>query len=1112
MAAARATLLAAAVAATAAAATPALGQGTMAFIRSGDHPGYGRIVFDLPPNTSYQADRVGDRVILRFDSGVTVPAGGTPPRNVAGIDGGQGRAEVVLASGGVRHRAFRLGDRVIVDALDESATEPAPGGRRGRDQAARDPAGTPPVQAQDQAASIPQAQPTTPASATEAEAPARRTARATSGGRRPDPRSPLRGGGGGGERPSAPVASAPQPGPPAAATASAAAAAPSTPTTASPAAAGAPAPGPAGNATSPAPPPAAPPSAAAPPTSPPRSEHVLRLPPAQSPAGRTQAAEHAEAAPSVLTAPTVSVSQETLAAALPSSGGAAAPAAAPAGPVVPPSAASHPVSASDRAPAATAAAAAPAAQEQQPALIPAAPDIGAAAFPCASALCLVLDAPVSVPQALLSGFGPLVGAQVEAMPGATLLRLPGGPALRLVRVEQGWQVSRPQAASTPMPITPKPDRDGLLFPVAQPGRVVGIPDQETGQVLLVGTIRGGVAGQAVAAPARRTPEYVIRPAVLGAVVEPLSDQAGLRPVQAGFLLTSAGLAGMQPAVAAGSAADATKLTRRLDLPDLPEAELVRRARAATAAASSAPPMARAKPRLEAAQALLALGLGAEAQGVAEAARSDDPVRGKEPDAVLVQAAAALVAGRPAEAAELDEAQPPQQDGSDEAALWRAIRKAALAAEGAPAVTEAARTMAATHELALAYPAPLRTRLLPVLAETMALGGAGEAADGLLARYKDEPALALARALRAEQRGEADAALAAYDGLIAGRDRPVRARAALRAAELRLANHKATPAEAADMLERTFLAWRGDGLERRMRVRAAELRTQAGSWRQALVLLREAEGLFPEDRAALREKMRESFLAMLGSGAAKPLDLVSLAGEYAEFLPDGPAGEAVSAQLADQLLALDLPARARPVLEKLLSAAPRGPARAAVGARLAALRLQEQDAVGTLAALADSEATPGPGGETGARRLLLRARALSGRGDLAGAMALLVRADSAQADELRVELLEAARDWSGALAAMGSLTARQVPAGPAKLDEAQQGLLVRQAGIAAQAGDQAALRTLRAELPRVAGPQADLFRLLVAEPVRGTADLPRAASEVALARTLPQRGGALAAAR
>ena len=96
-------------------------------------------------------------------------------------------------------------------------------------------------------------------------------------------------------------------------------------------------------------------------------------------------------------------------------------------------------------------------------------------------------------------------------------------------------------------------------------------------------------------------------------------------------------------------------------------------------------------------------------------------------------------------------------------------------------------------------------------------------------------------------------------------------------------------------------------------------------------------------------------------------------------------------------------------------------------------------------------------------------------------------------------------WPAATAALADLAAKTVPAEGA-LTPAQQSVLVRWAGAAAQAGDTAALRALRAKqgAGMTAEGSGEVFRLLTAEPVRVVGDLPRAAEEVALARALPGR--------
>jgi hypothetical protein len=37
-------------------------------VRVGSHPGYGRVVFDVPPKTEYRLTQQGQRVIIQFTS------------------------------------------------------------------------------------------------------------------------------------------------------------------------------------------------------------------------------------------------------------------------------------------------------------------------------------------------------------------------------------------------------------------------------------------------------------------------------------------------------------------------------------------------------------------------------------------------------------------------------------------------------------------------------------------------------------------------------------------------------------------------------------------------------------------------------------------------------------------------------------------------------------------------------------------------------------------------------------------------------------------------------------------------------------------------------------
>jgi hypothetical protein len=732
---------------------------------------------------------------------------------------------------------------------------------------------------------------------------------------------------------------------------------------------------------------------------------------------------------------------------------------------------------------------------------------GLAAFRRGAAVLVVLDARVPFDPASLAADPTSPRPLVDLLPAATVLTfaIPPGQTLRAAPLPGGWALTVMPASGAPPAAAIRADQDGaaLLLAAHGAGRVVAVPDPAGGASLLVGTQSQG--GEAIAL-GRRAPDFALLPTLQGVAVEPLSEAAVLRTAPDGFRLEAAPSRTLTVGRDFGGGGVLAQAAR--DFPDLPMPELRQRLRAAMDAAAAAPPQARGPLRLAVVQALLALGLDAEAQALATLAQADDPQLASAPDAAALAALGALLAGRQPQAASLDDA---RLNGPDEVALWRAVRDA-MRDERSPAD---AQVFAATAPLVLAYPAPLRARLLPLMAETMVEGGEREAARQLLAQRPDDPALDYARTLLAEADGTAGPALAMLDRLARSPDRLVRARAAVRAAELRLRSGAFSPAQAADALDRLIYAWRGDGRELNLRLRVAELRAQQGHWREALAVLREAAAPslaanWPDRLPELRTRMQALFAAALEADAqAKlpPMELVALVEENPDLLPPGEAGRGVAARLADRLVALDLPGRAIPLLNRLAAATPSGPVRAELGSRLAELQLGQGDAAAALATLAASDSQELPA-DLAERRTIVAARATAARGAVGEAVAALAALDSAAADGARADLLEAAKDWPAATAALTDYVRRAVPqTGP--LDPPAARTVLRLASAAAQAGDEATLQSLRErDLPRFPpGGLSEMLRMLTEPPVREVADLPRAAREEAQARRLPQEIGA-----
>ncbi|MCA3418720.1 MAG: hypothetical protein INF88_07450 [Roseomonas sp.] len=678
-----------------------------------------------------------------------------------------------------------------------------------------------------------------------------------------------------------------------------------------------------------------------------------------------------------------------------------------------------------------------------------------------------------------------------AQPG-TLRPRREGNAWVLEAFRDAVEANRALTAITPELDQGPPAR--LILRAARPGRSVTVLDPETGSPLLVGTLRE--AGQAVAI-GRRQPEFQLLPAMLGVAVLPRGDNIQLRALNDRFILHASGMDSLRLGADAGREplAEAATLTRIMDLPSASAATLLERMRTASANIASAGPLGRAEARRHAAETLLAMGMPQEAQAMATLALQEDPRAGADARLVMVQAAAALVAGREAEARQLEN---PQLPSSDETTLWRGFL---AAARGDHAV--AGPAIAAGLPLLLSYPRPLAQRLIPIAMESLAAAGELTAANRLADADPDNPSLHLARGMIAEADGRIDDALAAYRQAIRERDRLRRARAIRRSVELRLAVGQLDAAGAIAELEAALFAWRGDADEMNARIRLAELQREAGNGRAAFELLQETQRFFPERDNDLRPHLRAAFASALQSAPA--LNAAAFFDAHPEFLPEDEAGARSVVVLADRLVALDLVDRASAVLRDALARLTDPAVRRPVSTRLAAIRLGEGDAPGTLAAL--DAATDGNGQEV--ERAILRGRALARTGNRRLAEGVLSELGDDGAEVL-AEIRAAAQDWRGAASAMMQHIDTKVPPPPAPLNPSMRRDLARAAAYAAMANDTATLGQLRDTYGArmQGGPLAEAFTLLTGDSLRGVQDLPRLQREISQLRLLPERLGGL----
>jgi tetratricopeptide (TPR) repeat protein len=739
-------------------------------------------------------------------------------------------------------------------------------------------------------------------------------------------------------------------------------------------------------------------------------------------------------------------------------------------------------------------------------LVPFSAATGAAAFLSGDSAYVVFDERRAVDLGALKD-DPVFGAvSARLLPNGTVVRVPlrAGVSIALTPLQQGWRMAALTLLPKPEPIVASEVDGRMNLAADQPGDVVAMADPDTGATLLVGTLHR--AGQGVMFN-RRTTEFILHPTLQGVVVEPLSDAIALKQIPTGFSLSGnkTGLALSPPSSTTDALMDAAHLTRQFSFSGMPKDALLRLSIKQIEDAAATPTLARGPKHHAAAETLLAMGLSAEAESLLRMAAEQDPKEAASPDTKALTAVAALLAGRPEEAGGLMD---PRLNGTDEIALWRAVRQA-MQDESSP---QAAAVFAATAPLVFQYPATIRDRILPLMVETMIQGGEIGPAARLLRQQPDDPRLGYARALLQLAEGNGDKALAAFEAVASGHDQFDRARAAIRAVELRLAMGRFDKTQAADALDKLLYAWRGDSRELALRQRVAELRSQTGAWREALTILRQAEADFPEQAGPVHERLKDAFAGMVrdhGAQQMPPIDFVATVEENTDLMPNSGEDEVVGQSLLDRLIVLDLPARAKPLLAKLMKQAKSPSAKARFGGSLAMLAARDGDDAGAVAILDASQGADLPP-ELTEQRLILRAKSVANQGDTAGAAAMLAPARTVTAMELRAQILETAQDWPKAEQAWSDVAAATV-SNSGMLDEPQTRTVLRLATAIARAGEAARLTALREMYgPRIgAGPLGDMFRLLTAEPISTPADIVRSQREMSLAASVPAGLKALA---
>ncbi|MBN4097138.1 hypothetical protein SAMN04488144_101415 [Methylobacterium sp. 190mf] len=716
--------------------------------------------------------------------------------------------------------------------------------------------------------------------------------------------------------------------------------------------------------------------------------------------------------------------------------------------------------------------------------------------------------PVVVPPAS-QGLAPM-GAPARTGP-LTVVRFPVPPGrlvdLNAVTTGTGvaWELSAGSALSPSDTIDPvrKPDPSGRI------AVTLTLPHPGSATWLALDDERIAVVTSAAQRPVgnpknRRFVDFEILPSRHGLAVLAGADDLAVRPELDGVSIgreggLAASMAARKPDVAlvdAGALAIAKEPWERARMGNV-RATL----RGLFDAAVAATPTERGPARLALARADLANGLDYEGLTALEIAAADDPLLAIQRDTAVLRGIALVRIGRSAEA--LKALSVPLLSDDREAALWRA-----MASAGAGDWKTAETGFLKVLPLADGYPADVAQTIRARAAESAIENGDAETAAARAEAERDLPPwirdrLAMVRARVAEATGQTEAALDAYARLDNSAVRPVSVEAALRGALLAQASGKLAPDAAIERLERLALTWHGGPVEDGITAGLARLYLAAGRWRDAFTVVRRANVFAPNApaTAALARDAQTAFenLYLTDKGdKLSGIEAVSLFFDFRELSPIGRRGDEVVRRLADRLVTLDLLDSAADLLQYQIDNRLTGPARSAVAARLATVRLMDDKPMEALKIL-DATELPELPGELKRARGLVRARALSDltRTDLA--LETIEDESGPDIERLRADIYWGARRWREAGEAHEALLGDTWQSGQ-PLDDQARADIVRAAIAYDLAHEAVGLERLKAKFSEgmAASPDARTFALLTGtDPTRapGFRDIAARATKV-----------------
>jgi hypothetical protein len=628
--------------------------------------------------------------------------------------------------------------------------------------------------------------------------------------------------------------------------------------------------------------------------------------------------------------------------------------------------------------------------------------------------------------------------QVDIGPGAMAVRFIVDPAFNPSFRREGllWIMDlqrQPLRPKIPINVTPQPRSPvgpRLYLPVAEGGDVVTFRDPEVGDTLIVVPVIP--LGMGIY-PTRSYPDVNLPVTAQGVVVEPLSEGVTVRSSRQGVEITAEGglrlsrdAQGLEALARLGDG----ELSSIFDIAswkgdsNTPFAE---RRDEMMQAVTLAPTSRRNDARLGMARFLFANGYAAEALGVLRTILNSGATEYENrPTFRAIRGGSNMLMGRYTEA--VDDLSHPSLSDVDEASFWRAAAQAQL---GSPEVQ--AGVLEAAGGIINDYPDSLRVPLALIAAES-AIGAANdlsahnflEAATLPSNTIHQKAELAYLEGKLRESTGAYDDALEAYntaESFNSIKWTPFAKRARL---ELEYQLDRLPLDGLINGLERLRFSWRGDDFEFSLLRRLAQLYLDAKDYGASLRMLKLAATYF-ENRpevAEVTDEMYRIFEDLYLNGKAdelSPITAIALYDEFRELTPAGEKGDEMIRKLADRLAKVDLLEQAAALLDRQIETrlTEVGEERSRVGARLGLVRLLNGQPELALNALQSTAADDLPK-ELQRHRDHLEARALADLNKPNEAISKLEGDESKDARILRAEIYWKAQNWPMAASAISEL--------------------------------------------------------------------------------------------